>query len=205
MPGMAETPGLRELKKRRTRQALVEAAVRLFERKGYEGVTVAEIAAAAEVSTRTFFLHFQAKEDVLFAHADVRVDLAVAAIAERGPGERPADVLLRATERMILEAWDGGDLSGGLAALRVRLAASVPALQARLLQRYLGARAELARALREAFPDELDEVTASALVGAMVGAVGAAATAALERGDGPAEVRDAMRRGMELVARSLPA
>ncbi|GAA1583301.1 hypothetical protein GCM10009678_77490 [Actinomadura kijaniata] len=202
---MAETPGLRELKKRRTRQALVEAAVRLFERKGYEGVTVAEIAAAAEVSTRTFFLHFQAKEDVLFAHADVRVDLAVAAIAERGPGERPADVLLRATERMILEAWDGGDLSGGLAALRVRLAASVPALQARLLQRYLGARAELARALREAFPDELDEVTASALVGAMVGAVGAAATAALERGDGPAEVRDAMRRGMELVARSLPA
>ncbi len=205
MPGMAETPGLRELKKRRTRQALVEAAVRLFERKGYEGVTVAEIAAAAEVSTRTFFLHFQAKEDVLFAHADVRVDLAVAAIAERGPGERPADVLLRATERMILDAWDGGDLSGGLAALRVRLAASVPALQARLLQRYLGARAELARALREAFPDELDEVTASALVGAMVGAVGAAATAALERGDGPAEVRDAMRRGMELVARSLPA
>ncbi|WP_067813683.1 TetR/AcrR family transcriptional regulator [Actinomadura kijaniata] len=202
---MAETPGLRELKKRRTRQALVEAAVRLFERKGYEGVTVAEIAAAAEVSTRTFFLHFQAKEDVLFAHADVRVDLAVAAIAERGPGERPADVLLRATERMILDAWDGGDLSGGLAALRVRLAASVPALQARLLQRYLGARAELARALREAFPDELDEVTASALVGAMVGAVGAAATAALERGDGPAEVRDAMRRGMELVARSLPA
>ncbi|MGK5556994.1 TetR/AcrR family transcriptional regulator [Actinomadura kijaniata] len=202
---MAETPGLRELKKRRTRQALVEAAVRLFERKGYEGVTVAEIAAAAEVSTRTFFLHFQAKEDVLFAHADVRVDLAVAAIAERGPAERPADVLLRATERMILDAWDGGDLSGGLAALRVRLAASVPALQARLLQRYLGARAELARALREAFPDELDEVTASALVGAMVGAVGAAATAALERGDGPAEVRDAMRRGMELVARSLPA
>ncbi|GAA3158697.1 helix-turn-helix domain-containing protein [Nonomuraea salmonea] len=47
---MVEKPGLRELKKQRTRQALIEAALRLFEDKGYENVTVAEIADAAEVS-----------------------------------------------------------------------------------------------------------------------------------------------------------
>ena len=199
---MVEKLGLRERKKQRTRQALIEAAVRLFEDKGYDHVTVAEIADAAEVSPRTFFLHFQAKEDVLLANADLRVDLALQAIAERRAGERLPELLVRAMDQMIANAWDS-DLSSGLAALRTRLAASVPALQARLLQRYLTAQAELAQALQRAFPDRLDAITASALVGAMVGAVSASALTALQRGDGPADVRNAMREAMALVARSV--
>lgn len=199
---VAEKQGLRERKKQRTRQALIEAAVRLFEDKGYDQVTVAEIADAAEVSPRTFFLHFQTKEDVLLANADVRVDLALQTIAERGPGERLPELLTRAMEQMIADTWDH-DLADGLAVLRARLAASVPALQARLLQRYLTAQAELARALQRAFPDRLDTITASALVGAMVGAVSASALTALQRGDGPDEVRDAMRRALALVARGV--
>ncbi|MBG0815527.1 TetR/AcrR family transcriptional regulator [Planomonospora sp. ID82291] len=199
---MVERPGLRELKKRRTRQALIEAAVRLFEDRGYDDVTVAEIADAAEVSPRTFFLHFPAKEDVLLAGADVRVDLALQAIAGRRAGEGLPEVLVRAMEQMVADAGDR-DLPSGLAALRARLAASVPALQARLLQRYLAAQAELARALQREFPDRLDAVAASALVGAMVGAVGASALTALQRGDGPDGVRDAMRRAVALVARSV--
>ncbi|WP_327105042.1 TetR/AcrR family transcriptional regulator [Nonomuraea glycinis] len=199
---MVEKLGLRERKKQRTRQALIEAAVRLFEDKGYDHVTVAEIADAAEVSPRTFFLHFQAKEDVLLANADLRVDLALQAIAERRAEERLPELLVRAMDQMIANAWDS-DLSSGLAALRTRLAASVPALQARLLQRYLTAQAELAQALQRAFPDRLDAITASALVGAMVGAVSASALTALQRGDGPADVRNAMREAMALVARSV--
>jgi AcrR family transcriptional regulator len=199
---MVEKPGLRERKKQRTRQALIEAAVRLFEDKGYDHVTVAEIADAAEVSPRTFFLHFQAKEDVLLANADLRVDLALQTIAERRADERLPELLVRAMDQMITDAWDS-DLSSGLAALRARLAASVPALQARLLQRYLTAQAELAQALQRAFPDRLDAITASALVGALIGAVSASALTALQRGDGPAEVRNAMREAMTLVARSV--
>ncbi|MEV5894944.1 TetR/AcrR family transcriptional regulator [Nonomuraea fuscirosea] len=199
---MVEKLGLRERKKQRTRQALIEAAVRLFEDKGYDHVTVAEIADAAEVSPRTFFLHFQAKEDVLLANADLRVDLALQTIAERRADERLPELLVRAMDQMIINAWDS-DLSSGLAALRMRLAASVPALQARLLQRYLTAQAELAQALQRVFPDRLDAITASALVGAMVGAVSASALTALQRGDGPAEVREAMREAMALVARSV--
>ncbi|GAA3131560.1 TetR family transcriptional regulator [Planomonospora alba] len=195
---MTENPGLRERKKRRTRQALVEAAVGLFEQRGYDQVTVAEIARAAEVSTRTFFLHFQTKEDVLFANADVRVDLGVQVIAGRRPGERYLDVLARAMEQMIGDSWDA-DLASGLAALRVRLAASAPALQARLLQRYVTAQTELAGELHRAYPEELDPVTAAALVGALVGAVSAATLAALRRGDAPEGVRDAMRQAMDLV------
>ncbi|MER7498634.1 helix-turn-helix domain-containing protein [Nonomuraea pusilla] len=199
---MAEKQGLRERKKQRTRQALIEAAVRLFEDKGYDQVTVAEIADAAEVSPRTFFLHFPTKEDVLLANADVRVDLALRTIDERRAGERLPEVLTRAMEQMIADAWDH-DLADGLAVLRARLAASVPALQARLLQRYLTAQAELAQALQRAFPGRLDTITASALVGAAVGAVSASALTALQRGDGPAEVRDAMRRALALVARAV--
>ncbi len=195
---MTESPGLRERKKRRTRQALIEAAVRLFERKGFEHVTVAEIAEAAEVSTRTFFLHFQTKEDVLFANADVRIDLALQAVAERGAGERFPGVLARAMEQMIANSWDS-DLTSGLAALRVRLAESAPVLRARLLQGYVTVQTELARALHQAYPDELDPVAAAALVGAMVGAVSAAALASLRRGDSPEGVRNAMRQAVDLV------
>ncbi|RBQ17149.1 TetR/AcrR family transcriptional regulator [Spongiactinospora rosea] len=193
-----ESPGLRERKKQRTRQALVEAAVRLFAEKGYEAVTVAEIAEAAEVSTRTFFLHFPAKEDVLFANADVRIDLALSAVAERGDTDRLADVLDRAMEQMIADTWDS-DLTSGLAALRARLAVSAPVLQARLLQRYMAAQTDLSRALHQAYPRDLDEVSAAALVGAAIGAVSAATLAALQRGDPPEAVREAMHQAMALV------
>ena len=46
---------LRERKRVRTREALIDAAAELFERRGYDGTTIADIAAAADVSTRTFF------------------------------------------------------------------------------------------------------------------------------------------------------
>src|SRR6185369_5508139 len=96
----------------------------LFEAKGYEQTTVADIAAAAEIGTRTFFGYFATKEELLFPESDIRVRAAVDEIAARGPQDGPAEVLLRALRRV---GEDSDDMTGRLAALRMRLVRQVPA------------------------------------------------------------------------------
>jgi len=62
--GAAEPVSLRQRKRARTRAALIAAALELFERQGYEATTIDDIAAAADVSPRTFFRYFATKEEV---------------------------------------------------------------------------------------------------------------------------------------------
>ena len=80
---------LRELKKERTKEALEAAAMRLFKEKGYADTSVAEIAAAAEVSRRTFFRYFRSKEGVVFANADENGRLLQQALEAGPPGTDP--------------------------------------------------------------------------------------------------------------------
>lgn len=191
------SPSLRDRKRARTRQALIDAAIELFERDGYERTTVADIAAAAEVGSRTFFNYFASKEELLFPESDARVQATIEAIAARGPEDEPADVLLRAL-RDVSELSD--DMSDGLAAVRLRLFRTVPAVRSRALQIQLDAQREIARHLAEAFPDTLDEVTAAAVTGSFIGAVSAAVQVLLERSDrpdDPAEFHRALRRATD--------
>ncbi len=63
---MASRPGLRERKKEQTRQLIFDAARKLFEAKGFDGVSVAEVARAADVSEVTVFNYFSTKEDLFY-------------------------------------------------------------------------------------------------------------------------------------------
>jgi AcrR family transcriptional regulator len=80
-------PGLRERKKRRTRELIADTARRLFAERGFERVTVAEVAEAAEVSQQTVFNYFPTKEDLVFWRLESFEAELLDAIRERAPGE----------------------------------------------------------------------------------------------------------------------
>lgn len=180
MTNQHEAGSLRERKRRRTRQALIDSAAKLFEDKGYDETTVAEIAAAAEIGTRTYFNYFASKEEILFPDSEDRVRATLAVIDARKPQDRPVDVLLRAVQA-VSEA--DADMVSPMAAVRTRLTRTVPAIQGRALLIQQAAQRDISRHLRAVFPDELDEVGAGALVGAMTGAVSGALYALLEDPD----------------------
>lgn len=195
--------GLRERKRRQTREALIRAAVGLFDRYGYDAVTVAQVAASAGVSTKTFFNYFPGKEDVVFINPQRRVEAALRVIADQ-EHESPASALAAAIEEMLRYAAED-DLVTGMAATRLRLIATVPALQAAALRRVTAAAGQLASAMQAAYPAQLGEDSAAVLVGAVLGAVFAATIASLHRGDPPAAVAAAIRRAAGTVTRSLQA
>jgi AcrR family transcriptional regulator len=94
--------GLRERKKRRTRDSLLRVALELFTTQGYERTTVDEIAAAVEVSQRTFFRYFASKEEAAFTVVSMVEARFLDAVRERPAAEDP----LTALRNAVMWAWD---------------------------------------------------------------------------------------------------
>src|SRR5215211_6851502 len=91
--------GLRERKKERTRQLIADTARQLFAERGFDAVTVAEIARQAEVAEKTVYNYFPTKEDLFYSRLEAFEEELLAAIRERGEGES----VLAAFEGFILE------------------------------------------------------------------------------------------------------
>jgi AcrR family transcriptional regulator len=96
---MDAAAGLRERKKERTRDAIRDAAIELFLAKGYAGTTVDDIAAAADVSPRTFFRYYVSKEDVLFSRFEETLELLRDFFYSRPEGESIGATLREAKEQ----------------------------------------------------------------------------------------------------------
>ncbi|GGZ27134.1 TetR/AcrR family transcriptional regulator [Streptomyces poonensis] len=88
--------GLRALKKHRTRENISRQATRLFLERGFDHVTIAEVAAAAQVAKMTVTNYFPRKEDLALDQHDVFIEMPAATIREREPGESALAALRRA-------------------------------------------------------------------------------------------------------------
>lgn len=124
--------GLRERKKLQTRRRLLAVAMKLFDERGFDAVSVAEIAEAAEVSKMTVFNYFGSKEDLVFDPMEERIDDVARVVRDRALGESA----IAAVRRQFLEAVEGRDASVGMSDAPVvlgvlRLIQRTPALLAR--------------------------------------------------------------------------
>jgi AcrR family transcriptional regulator len=141
--------GLRERKKQRTREQIVEAAMRLFAERGYQATTITDIATAADVAPRTFFAYFPSKEAVVFHNVDRDLAGLANALRDRLPGETAFDGLRRWIDAM----FDQWMAEGEEALLRKRLRCEDEGLA----NFEGGIRARVEELLLEAIADDLGE------------------------------------------------
>jgi AcrR family transcriptional regulator len=135
-------PGLRERKKLQTRAAIVDAALDLFERKGFEATTVEDIAAAADVSPRTFFRYFESKQDVVMVKNQEEGEGLAVALTQRPPDEPPVEAL-----RNTITAQVASLESDDVMQREMRVMMGNPDLRAMALDHFHEHSDELARAL----------------------------------------------------------
>jgi AcrR family transcriptional regulator len=160
--------GLRERKKQRTREAIVDAALRLFDERGFEQTTIADIAEAADIAPRTFFGYFPSKEDVVFADFPEQLEALSRGLRERGENETAIDAL----RAVIRDALEHADLTDERELCRKRVVKQSETLDAH--RRALMGRMEdmLAEAAARDFGDRPGDLRPRMIASAVVAALG---------------------------------
>ncbi|GAA3387176.1 TetR/AcrR family transcriptional regulator [Cryptosporangium minutisporangium] len=162
----AQTTGLRALKKRQTRENIASQATRLFLERGFDNVTIADVAAAAQVAKMTVTNYFPRKEDLALDMHDVFVQQLATTVREREPGESA----LTALRRAFLAAAAAHDPVIGFSGPQfARMIIESPTLVARLREFHDDREQALAAALADATgaPDDnvMPRVAATQLAG----------------------------------------
>jgi AcrR family transcriptional regulator len=164
--------GLRELKKEQTRRHIAETAWRLFADRGFDRVTVAEVAREAQVAEATVFNYFRSKEDLFY----FQLEAFGAGLIEAVSSRRPGTPVLAAVRRYLLESGglltqvEAGD-SQALERLRAvnRMIAASPSLQAREQQAFAAATDALAGLLAAETGAPADDLQARVAANALLG------------------------------------
>ncbi|WP_344927969.1 helix-turn-helix domain-containing protein, partial [Streptosporangium carneum] len=154
--------GLRQRKRQQVHEAISAAAIALFLERGFDEVSVAEVAAAAGISKPTLFKYFATKEDLVLHRISDHQGEAALVVRRRDEGETP----LAALRRHFLAGLERRDPVTGLNDHREvlayhRMIFSVPGLAARLLHHM----AVDEEALAEALAETVDELTARLVAG----------------------------------------
>ncbi|MBO2456983.1 TetR/AcrR family transcriptional regulator [Actinomadura violacea] len=166
-------PGLRERKKRETRRRIADIATGLFITRGFDNVTVADVARTADVSVNTVFNYFRTKEDLFFDRQDEIHDTAADAFHDRRPGEGVVALFRRRffeglDERSYRTAFHEGS------EIWMQTVHDSPALTARMRELGEELKDELAALLAEetgAGPDDIAPRAAAAMIYAAQGAL----------------------------------
>ena len=160
---MSAELGLRERKKQQTRRQLADTANRLFMARGFDAVTVAEVARAADVSEVTVFNYFPTKEELFFGGMQFFEEQLLEAVRERPAGESA----LGAFRRVLLESSRNLNPHerGDFIAVAARIIRSSPDLQAReqlIIGRYTRDLAAILAGDVGARPDDVEAAGAAA-------------------------------------------
>jgi AcrR family transcriptional regulator len=159
------TEGLRERKRRQTRERISQAAMTLFLEQGFEATTIDQIAEAADVSKRGFFDYFPTKEDVVAAWQDEFAESLLAAIAARPAKEPMARVVEEALIATIVAAVNPQSLAIG------KLIGNTPALRARDHLKYAKLEQKLVEALTARAKGKSDQLRIRLLAMSTIGAL----------------------------------
>ncbi|MGW6275251.1 TetR/AcrR family transcriptional regulator [Streptomyces sp. NPDC055060] len=179
--------GRRERKKAATRQAIADAALRLFSERGYDAVGIREIADAADVSTTTLFKHFPVKEALVFDEDAVQEAGLLAAVRERPRGRSIPAALCEHALRHRLAGAEGDDHFRDFS----ELVDCTPALRDYLQNMWLRHASALARAIAEESGLPADDPGCAALAHFALEAPRAAR--------GHEDPRQAVKRAFELL------
>jgi AcrR family transcriptional regulator len=152
MPG-DKVEGMRERKKRRTREQIITAARELFVERGYHQTGIADVAERADIATSTFFGYFSTKSELLFSSAQEIAADFIEAIESRASGETAIDATIRWHSKFSQRRLELGPDSPELAWMREqrKIVAGDPVLEALELQQWV----ETNRVLAEAIANDL--------------------------------------------------
>jgi len=196
--------GLRERKKQQTRELIAETARRLFSERGFEHVTVAEIARTADVSEQTVYNYFPTKEDLVYWRLGSFEEELLSTIRERAAGETVLAAFGRflLAQRGLLGKVDP-QAREQLTAL-TRMIVGSAALQAREQQIFAGYTASLARLLADELGADAQDiepwVAANAMMGVHRALVTYARTRVLEGAGQPRLARDVRAQAEQALA-----
>ncbi|MEQ4717716.1 TetR family transcriptional regulator [Nonomuraea sp. B19D2] len=200
---MQTSNGLRERKKRETRVALSLATIRLCVERGWDNVTIEDIAAAANVSVRTFRNYFSNKAEAVAA-AHVERTLRIADEIRASPPGEPLWESIVAAVRANFAPGDSTGAEFGRWRDGVGLMLAEPALQGEVLKANAVAQDELARAIAERTGTDPAQDVYPKLVAAVVGAGSAVAIEHCLRAERPRPLGQVLREVFDRLAAGLP-
>lgn len=193
--------GLRERKKRQTRQRIAEVAVGLFVERGFDQVTIAEVAAAAEVSVNTLYNYFQAKEDLVLSPDKASAHRLADIVRERAVGQSAAGAVFAQLRAEVRRRDPASGLSPGFPRVFAMMRAA-PTLIARLENLGREMVEELATLLEEeagASPDDLVPRVVASQIGWLHATLYGDIGSRIVRGQTPDQIAEAALRFLDVA------